>query len=594
METQSIAKNLVYQRKLKGYTQEELSEKTQVTIRTIQRIEKGEVSPHLQTIKLLAAALDVDVNDLIILENPKEETILKKWLLLIHGTPILGLILPFCNILFPLFLWIHKREDNEVYDMHGIKVINFQISMTLLYLISFVALLTIESWGFFFFIVVVPFSIFITLYNILVVINTHKCYYPLSFPFLKQNKHNASIKMMSLLVLSFFLLTNCTSIKSQNIERLDGTTLSKDSLTVKIDHLIKNANVTGMTIAIFNNSEIAYKKAFGYSNFTEKDSLKINHVFYGASLSKAVFGYIVAQLANEGLIDLDKPIQEYLDVPIPEMYFKREWRGFKNIANDDRYKEITARMCLSHTTGFPNWRWISRTGEFQPEGKIQFYFDPGTDYSYSGEGMRLLQKVIEKISGKGLEQLARERVFDPLDMDMTSYVWQERFENNYCNGHTTEQKVIDKDTEDEAGAAGSMETTLDDYSKFVKHILKLEAGNSKITNLMFKPKIRIHSKAQFGTQALEQTNENDKIELSYGLGWGLLKTPYGFGAFKEGHGEGFQHYSIIFPEKKIGVIILSNSDNAEGIFKELLEITIGDTFTPWKWENYIPYNYIKK
>jgi len=306
-----------------------------------------------------------------------------------------------------------------------------------------------------------------------------------------------------------------------------------------------------LTVTIFNQDTVAYQKAFGYSNLTKKDSLNIDHVFYGASLSKAVFGYIVAQLANEGLIDLDKPIQEYLDVPIPKMQFKREWRGFKNIANDDRYKKITARMCLSHTTGFPNWRWISREGEFTPEGKIQFYFDPGTEYSYSGEGMRLLQKVIEQHLGVGLEQLARERVFDPLNMDMTSYVWQERFENNYCHGHTTEQKIIDKDTEDEAGAAGSMETTPVDYLKFLTRIIDLSAQNSDVTNLMFTPNIKINSKKQFGPMSLEKTNANDSIGLNYGLGWGILKSPYGNGYFKEGHAEGFQHYSILFPEKRI-------------------------------------------
>ena len=104
METQSIAKNLVYQRKLKGYTQEELSEKTQVTIRTIQRIEKGDVNPHLQTVKLLATALSVEVDDLLILENPKEEIILTKWLILLHSTPFLGFIIPFANI-FSLYFF---------------------------------------------------------------------------------------------------------------------------------------------------------------------------------------------------------------------------------------------------------------------------------------------------------------------------------------------------------------------------------------------------------------------------------------------------------------------------------------------------------
>ena len=93
-------------------------------------------------------------------------------------------------------------------------------------------------------------------------------------------------------------------------------------------------------------------------------------VFYAASLSKAVFGYLVANLVNEGIIDLDKPLQKYFDVPIPDLKFEKDWKGFKDISEDKRYENITARMCLSHTTGFPNWRWISRIGLFNPEGKL--------------------------------------------------------------------------------------------------------------------------------------------------------------------------------------------------------------------------------
>jgi len=83
---------------------------------------------------------------------------------------------------------------------------------------------------------------------------------------------------------------------------------------------------------------------------------------------------------------------------------------------------------------------------------------------------------------------------------------------------------------------------------------------------------------------------SDDIELSYGLGWGLLKSPHGWGAFKEGHGNGFQHYSIIFPDTGIGVLLMSNSDNAESVFAYLLKASIADTWTPIQWQNYIPYD----
>ncbi|WP_428740451.1 serine hydrolase domain-containing protein [Tenacibaculum sp.] len=393
------------------------------------------------------------------------------------------------------------------------------------------------------------------------------------------------------IIIILSIITGCSrKIERKQIQRIDGSSIARAKLDSSIKTLVDTANVTGLTVTIFNQDTVTYQKAFGYSNLTQKDSLSINHVFYGASLSKAVFGYLVTQLANEGIIDLDKPLQEYFDVPIPELQFEKEWRGFKNLTNDERYKKITARMCLSHTTGFPNWRWLSRTGKFTPEGDILFFFDPGTEYSYSGEGMMLLQYAIEHITGKGLEQLARERVFNPIGMDMSSYLWQQRFENNFCYGHTTKQNVIDKDKADETAAAGSMSTTPVDYSKFLTKIFDLYTNNSSVTQLMFSPNIRINSKKQFGPLLLEKTNANDSINLNYGLGWGILKSPYGYGYFKEGHGEGFQHYSILFPEKHIGILLMSNSDNAESIFKEVLKIGIGDIYTPWYWEDYIPYD----
>ncbi len=374
--------------------------------------------------------------------------------------------------------------------------------------------------------------------------------------------------------------------KQNNIKRIDGSVIEEELLDNKIKTLIKKANVTGLAISIFNDNKVAYQKAFGYANHETKDALDIHHIFYGASLSKSVFGYLVAQLVHENKIDLDRPINSYFDVELPDIPIDKEFRRLKDLSNDERYQLITTRMCLSHTTGLPNWRWINNPGE-----KLSIQFNPGTKYSYSGEGIMLAQWVVERITKRILEDLANEMIFQPLQMNHTDYLWRNEFKEHFCYGHSIEQKKLPKDIETEdAAAAGSMSTTLIDYSKFLEHILKLHSEDSAITKTLFHPNIRIKSKAQFGPLSNEITSENDKIALSYGLGWGLLKSDYGIGAFKEGHGEGFQHYSILFPEKNIGVLILSNSDNAESIFKELLEVTIGDTYTPWRWENYIPNN----
>lgn len=585
MENNSLAKNLTYQRKLKGYSQEDLSEKTNVAVRTIQRIEKGDTNPHLQTIKLLAAALEIEVEDLLELENPKTENLQKKWLLLLHGTPILGLVLPLCNILFPLFLWIHKREDNPIYEVHGRAVINFQITMTFLFILSFIALITIEGLGFFFFVAVIPFTIIVTTFNIVLAINSQKCYYPLAIPFLK-NKRNRNSKNLGMIwAFGLIGLMGCNSSISQDISRLSETTIARDSLNSKIEQLMSDAQVHGMAVTIFNGDTTTYQKTFGYKDFKNKLPLTDSTNIYGASFSKAVFAVLVMKLVEEGIIDLDTPLESYLPKKIYEYEPLTRWHdNFSDLASDTLYHKITARMCLAHTAGFPNWRW------FEADKKLKVKFEPGSRYQYSGEGMVYLQVILEKILNKNLESLAQEHIFKPLGMKNSGYRWYERFEKDFAYGHSALGELYHKDTDNEPRGPSTLETSAMDYTKFLEAVLQGKLISKASWAALFTPQIRIRSTRQFGPLSNEETTRYDRIQLSYGLGWGLFKTPYGFGAFKEGHGDGFQHYSAVFPKVGKGIMIMTNSDNGEGIFKELLEVALGDTYTPWEWENYIPYD----
>ena len=584
METQSIAKNLVYQRKLKGYTQEELSDKTHVTIRTIQRIEKGAVNPHLQTVKLLASALGIDVETLLVLENPKEEIILKKWLILLHCTPFLGFIIPLANILFPLFLWIHKREDNNIYDTHGTRIINFQITMSILYLSSLVALLTVEKWGFLFFVSVIPFSVAVMIINSIRSLTSQKCYYPLSIPFLKIKKNKRPVKAITFLLLGSLFFTSCMQVENPTIIRLDGTEIVKDSLSLKIDKLIKKAAVHGLAISIFNENKVTYQKSFGYKNYEQKIALNDSTNIYGASFSKAVFGVLVMRLVEDGMLDLDTPLQSYLPKKIYEYTPETRWHDdFSALEKDSLYHQITARMCLNHTTGFANSRW------FESDYQLRVNRTPGSRYSYSGEGFIYLQVVLEKILGQPLEDLAQKIIFSPLKMHRTSYQWQPAFEQNFAYGHNARGKKYVKDIDNEPRGGSTLETTSEDYTKFLEAVMQSKIISKESWNEIFKPQISIRSVKQFGPLALKDSTLNDAIQLSYGLGWGLLQTPYGKGVFKEGHGNGFQHYSILFPKEKKGIMIMTNSDNGESIFKELLDFCMKDSYTPTEWENYIPY-----
>jgi len=345
------------------------------------------------------------------------------------------------------------------------------------------------------------------------------------------------------------------------------------------------ANVQGLAVTVFNRNEPLYKKTFGYKRIDTKDTIHTYTNFYGASLSKPVFAMLVMKLVEDGVLNLDKPLQAYLEKPIYEYSPTKKWHdNYSDLKFDSLYKKITARMCLDHTSGFPNWRWD------EPDQKLRVKYTPGSRYGYSGEGMVYLQVVLEHMLHKTLDELMKEYIFKPLGMKMSAYTWQTAFENDYCLGHQSNGALYEKDKDNDARAASTLETTLDDYTLFTKAVLKSSLLKPSTTKQMFSTQFRLRSVQQFGPLRFRDSTLNDAIELSYGLGWGLLKSPYGTGAFKEGHGDGFQHYSIIFPAAGTGIIIMSNSDNAESIFKELLEIAIGDHYTPWYWENYIPYN----
>lgn len=369
------------------------------------------------------------------------------------------------------------------------------------------------------------------------------------------------------------------------IKRLDGSKLTAQEIDQIVTDLMTKAKVTGLALSILNNNQTVYTKTYGYKNKGKNELMNDSTVLYGASFSKAVFAFLTLKLVEEGVLELDKPIHQYLDKPLPE------YEDYTSLANDERWKLITARMCLSHTAGFQNLRFVeAQKGVFDPNGKIGIYFKPGTKYAYSGEGLKLLQLVIEKVTGRGLEEIAVEKIFKPIGMSRSSYVWQSSFENDFAYPHNANEETQGRKKRKKAGGLGSLETTIADYSKFIEYVMQDKGLSKKFRKMMISPQIEINSKYQFPTISDETTDENKVIQLSYGLGWGLLKSKYGQAFFKEGHDDGWQNYNINFKDKGTSIIIMTNSDNGESIFKELLEKIIGDTFTPWKWENYIPYN----
>ena len=243
------------------------------------------------------------------------------------------------------------------------------------------------------------------------------------------------------------------------IRRLDGSSLSRAEIDATASRLMSAAEVTGAGIAIFNGGKVAYLRAYGFRDTEKKLPLTEDSVMAAASFTKVAFTYLVTQLVGNRTLDLDKPVQDYLPKPLPD------YAAYQDLANDSRYKKITARMLLSHTAGFPNLRWLTE------DHKLNINFEPGSRYAYSGEGMQLLQLVVETVTETPLRELMEARVFKPLGMTRTSMVSEDRFENDYANGYDEWGRSLGHQQQRTAEAAGSMQTTLRDFSAFTQAVI---------------------------------------------------------------------------------------------------------------------------
>jgi CubicO group peptidase (beta-lactamase class C family) len=361
-----------------------------------------------------------------------------------------------------------------------------------------------------------------------------------------------------------------------SVTRLDDTKISPAQIDTAVTRSMLAAHVTGVGIAIWNDGKIIYLKTYGFGDTEKHLPLTPDSVMTAASLTKPAFATMVMQLVHEHVIELDKPVYEYLPQPLTE------YAAYKDLADDPRYKQITMRMLLDHTSGFPNWR------RFTDDKKLRLYFPPGSRFAYSGEGIALAQMVVETVTKKSVTALMKEHVFQPLGMTRTSMVWEPRFEDDYSNGYDEQGKSLGPERRQKGDAAGSMQTTLRDYSRFVQSVLNDTMLDQHDRELMLSPQIEITSKHEFPSLSTETTTENRAIHLSYGLGWGLFWTPYGKAFFKEGHDDagGWRHYVVCFDKPKAALLIMTNSANGEDIYDGLLRRVLEDTFTPLEWEGF--------
>src|SRR6266498_1938683 len=269
--------------------------------------------------------------------------------------------------------------------------------------------------------------------------------------------------MMTKALLLIAMITATVALRTVSneptVKRLDGTTIAPAEIDATVTRLMRAAEVAGVSIAILNNGRVAYLKSYGLADKEKSLPLTENSVMSAASFTKVAFAYLVMRLVDENIIDLDQPVYKYLPKPLPA------YPQYKDLANDPRANRITPRTLLSHTSGFPNWRSL------EDDRKLKIHFEPGSKYAYAGEGIVLLQMVVETITKRPLADLMQEHVFKPLGMTRTSMVWEDRFESNYANGSDEYGRSLGSQRRKTADAAGSMLTTPRDFARFMLAVM---------------------------------------------------------------------------------------------------------------------------
>jgi CubicO group peptidase (beta-lactamase class C family) len=321
--------------------------------------------------------------------------------------------------------------------------------------------------------------------------------------------------------------------------------MQPDNIEEKISTLMKKTSIPGLSIAVIKDSKIYMRKGFGVKNADTKEPADENTVYEACSLSKPVFAYAVLKLVEKDILDLDKPLMSY----VTDEYIEKNF--LRNKIDDERIRNITVRNVLTHTPGFPNWRGRS---------KLNINFSPGEKFSYSGEGYVFLQKIVESILEKSLNKVMNEYVFKPLNMKHSSYLWVDKFDDNFAARHNFLGSMTGKFKPRIANAAASLHTTAADYAKFVNAIINNNGLAGKTIIKMLNPQTKVNSRI----------TEN----VYWGLGWGI-ETGTARYFWHWGDNGDFKCFVMASEERKNGVVYFTNSSNGLSITKEIVKLTLG-------------------
>ncbi len=315
-----------------------------------------------------------------------------------------------------------------------------------------------------------------------------------------------------------------------------------NALGLFLDSLILNEGVPGVGFALFDDEGLLFEYVSGSKSQATLEPIDSETAFEAASISKPVFAYVVYSLVRDGVLELDAPLNSLVS-EVPELGY------------DPRSALLTPRILLSHTGGLPNWRSrMDFTAEsysdlFAPGDTLRFVTDPGTQYQYSGEGYVLLQRIVEGRTGKSLPELARERVFEPLGMTRSSFLFDADMRQDYSLGHNREGSP-DKWELYLPLASSTLHTTASDLAKFGTHLAsEIHTGGPYMA--LATPTVTVES-------------DGDK-DLSWGLGLGIVTDGQRRYIYHGGNNVIFIADFMYGVEENLGYALLTNSSNGQRI-----------------------------
>jgi CubicO group peptidase (beta-lactamase class C family) len=325
----------------------------------------------------------------------------------------------------------------------------------------------------------------------------------------------------------------------------------------EIPRLMELANIPGLSMAVVQDNQIFWKKAFGVKSRDTNEAVDENTMFEAASLSKTVTAYAAMRLVERGELDMDKPLFEYF----PNQEYPR-------LAGDERYKKITARLVLTHTTGLPNWG-------------SQLMREPGLQYAYSGEGFLYLGRTIEQITGMSLQEFAQKEIFDPLGMAHTSYVWNETYAANGACGHDRHGKVneLRKNTDPNGGA--SLLTTATDYATFICAVLNAKGLSEETVDQMTSSQVQV---------TVRRESADLFANVFWGWGWGVQPGNAGFGFWHWGDNGDLRAYTVTYKDLGKGFVYFANSNSGLAIAEAVTSLIMDDHQYALDWLDYEKYD----